>query len=147
MFKRLTLFSFGKGNENLSSLTFTADHKSMLRKRGTLGFSVLRFWLFFRSVFRFLCQKTSVFRFWCSLRFAGFSFFSIWFSVFVKNTSGFSVLLSDALFGFFYFVLFGFRFFFVDWSGLGLGGVNFRFWSHLGCFGQNAIICSRENLL
>ena len=56
-----------------------------------------------------------------SLRFAGFSFFSIWFSVFVKNTSGFSVLLSDALFGFFYFVLFGFRFFFVDWSGLGLG--------------------------
>ena len=43
--------------------------------RGTLGFSVLRFWLFFRSVFRFLCQKTSVFRFWCSLRFADFSFF------------------------------------------------------------------------
>ena len=87
--------------------------------RGTLGFSVLWFWLFFRSVFRFLCQKTSVFRFWCSLRFAGFSLFSIWFSVFVKNTSGFSVLLSDVLFGFyyfFYFVLFGFRFF-LDLSG------------------------------
>ena len=31
--------------------------------RGALGFSVLRFWLFFRSVFRFLLQKTSVFRF------------------------------------------------------------------------------------
>ena len=30
---------------------------------GTLGFSVLRFSLFFRSVFRFLCQKTSAFRF------------------------------------------------------------------------------------
>ena len=74
------------------------------------------FMLFFRSVFRFLCQKTSVFRFWCSLRFAGFSFFSIWFSVFVKNTSGFSVLLSDVLFGFFCFVLFGFRFF-LDLSG------------------------------
>ena len=28
--------------------------------RGALGFSVLRFWLFFRSVFRFLCHKTSV---------------------------------------------------------------------------------------
>ena len=26
--------------------------------RGALGFSVLRFWLFFRSVFRFLLQKT-----------------------------------------------------------------------------------------
>ena len=66
--------------------------------RGALGFSVLRFWLFFRSVFRFLLQKTSVFRFWWSLRFADFSFFSIWFSVFVKNTSGFSVLVPDVVF-------------------------------------------------
>ena len=71
-----------------------------------MGFSVLRFWLFFRSVFRFLLQKTSVFRFWWSLRFAEFSFFSIWFSVFVKNTSGFSVLVPDVVFGFSYFVLF-----------------------------------------
>ena len=85
-------------------------------RRGTLGFSVLRFWLFFRSVFRFLCQKTSVFRFWCSLRFADFSFFSIWFSVFIENMSGFSVLLSDVLFRFSYFVLFGFRFL-LDLSG------------------------------
>ena len=61
-----------------------------------MGFSVLRFWLFFRSVFRF----------WWSLRFADFSFFSIWFSVFVKNTSGFSVLVPDVVFGFSYFVLF-----------------------------------------
>ena len=71
-----------------------------------MGFSVLRFWLFFRSVFRFLLQKTSVFRFWWSSRFADFSFFSIWFSVFVKNTSGFSVLVPDVVFGFSYFVLF-----------------------------------------
>ena len=74
--------------------------------RGALGFSVLRFWLFFRSVFRFLLEKTSVFRFWWSLRFANFSFFSIWFSVFVKNTSAFSVLVPDVVFGFSYFVLF-----------------------------------------
>ena len=71
---------------------------------------VLLFWLFFRSVFRFLCKKTSVFRFWCSLQFEDFSFFSIWFSVFVKNTGSFSVLVSDVVFGFSYFVLFGFRF-------------------------------------
>ena len=25
-----------------------------------------------------------------------------------------------------------------------LAGVNFGFWPHLGCFGQNGIICSRE---
>ena len=68
-----------------------------------MGFSVLRFRLFFGSVFRFLCQKTSVFRFWCSLRFADFSLFSIWFSVFVVVTGGFSVLLSDVVFGFSYF--------------------------------------------
>ena len=66
--------------------------------RGALGFSVLRFWLFFGSVFRFLLQKTTVFRIWWSLRFADFSFFSIWFSVFVKNTSGFSVLVPDVVF-------------------------------------------------
>ena len=73
---------------------------------------MLRFWLYFRSVFRFLFQKTSVFPFWCSLRFADFLFFSIWFSVFMKNASGFSVLVSNAGFGFSYFVLFGFRFLF-----------------------------------
>ena len=62
-----------------------------------MAFSVLRFWLFFRSVFRFLCQKTLVFRFWGSLRFTDFSFFSIRFSVFVENNSGFSVLLSNVV--------------------------------------------------
>ena len=58
------------------------------------------------SVLRFLLQKSSVFRFWWSLRFADFSSFSICFSVFVKNTSGFSVLVPDVVFGFSYFVLF-----------------------------------------
>ena len=52
---------------------------------------------------RFLCQKTSVFRFWCSFRFVHFSFFSIRFSVFVENNSGFSDLLSNVVFGFSYF--------------------------------------------
>ena len=28
-----------------------------------------------------------------------------------------------------------------------LGGVNFGFWSHLGCSGQNAIVFSREGLV
>ena len=49
-----------------------------------------RFWLFFRSVFRF----------WCSLQFSDFSFFSIRFSVLLENNSGFSVLLSNVVFGF-----------------------------------------------
>ena len=75
--------------------------------RGTLRFLVLRFWLFLRLVFRFLNQKTLVFRFWCSLQFVDFSLFSIWFSVFVKNTSGFSVLLSNVVFGFSYFAYLG----------------------------------------
>ena len=44
-----------------------------------------------------MCQKTSVFRFWCSLRFADFPFFSIRFSVFGENNSGFSVLLSNVV--------------------------------------------------
>ena len=59
--------------------------------RETLGFSVLRFWLFFRSVFWFLCQKT--FRFWCSLRFADFSFFSIRFSKKIIAVFRFSYIL------------------------------------------------------
>ena len=33
--------------------------------REALGFSVSLFWLFYRLVFRFLCQKTSLSRFWC----------------------------------------------------------------------------------
>ena len=37
------------------------------------------------------------------MRFVDFSFFSIWFSVFVKNTSSFSVLVPNVDFGFSYF--------------------------------------------
>ena len=48
-------------------------------------------------------QKTSVFRFWCLLRFADFSFFSIPFSAFAENNSGFSVSLSNVVFEFSYF--------------------------------------------
>ena len=75
--------------------------------RRVLGFSVLRFWLFFRSGLRFLCQKTSVSRFWCSLQFADFPFFSIWFSLFAKNTNGFSDLITDVVFGFSYLTYLG----------------------------------------
>ena len=38
--------------------------------------------------------------------------FHLVLSVFVKNISGFSVLVPDVVFGFSYFVLFGFRFLF-----------------------------------
>ena len=43
---------------------------------------------------------------------ADFSCFSIWFSVFIKNASGFSVLVPDVVFGFSYF-------FFPIWTYLG----------------------------
>ena len=49
----------------------------------------------------------------CGLRIFRFSF---WFSVFAKNTNGFSDLISDAIFGFSLFDLFEFRFLF-DLSG------------------------------
>ena len=53
------------------------------------------------------------------MRFVDFSFFSIWFSVFVKNTGGFSVLVSNVVFGFSFFFpylnLFWFRSLF-DWT-------------------------------
>ena len=42
------------------------------------------------------------FRVWCSLRFADFLFLRIWFSIFVKNTSGFSDMVSDVAFAFSY---------------------------------------------
>ena len=59
-------------------------------KEGALRFSVLRFGYFFDRVFGFCVKRCRFqFRFWCSMRFADFSFFSIWFSVFVKNTQRF----------------------------------------------------------
>ena len=65
--------------------------------RGVLGFSVLRFWLFFGSVF---VPKNFGFSVSLFIAVCGFSPFSIWFSVFAKNTNGFSDLISDAVFGF-----------------------------------------------
>ena len=35
----------------------------------------------------------------------------------------------------------------VGMLGVSLRGVNFGCWSHLGCYGQNAIIFSREDLV
>ena len=98
--KKFPLREEKRPGDRYQPITTTYYIKNSSCRRGALGFSVLRFWLFFRSVFRFLLQKTSVFRFWWSLRFADFSLFSIWFSVFVKNTSGFSVLVPDVIFGF-----------------------------------------------
>ena len=63
------------------------------------------------------------------MRFADFSFFSIWFSVFVKNTSGFSVLVPNVVFGFSYFFsyldLFGYT---VLYAVFGFGRFCLRFW-------------------
>ena len=72
-----------------------------------MGFLVLWFWLFFRSVFLFLCQKTFIFWLWCLLQFADFPFSSIWFSVFAKNTNTFLDLISDVVFGLSFFTYLG----------------------------------------
>ena len=85
-------------------------------KGGAMGFLVLQFWLFFRSVFRFLCQKNFGFSVWCSLQFANTPFFNIWFPVFGKNTNGFLGFDIRCGFRFFQLDLFGFRFLF-DLSG------------------------------
>ena len=70
---------------------------------GDIG--IFGFGYFLDRFFRFLCPKTSVFRFWYSLRFANFP--PLWFSVFAKNTNGFSDLTSDAVFGFSYLTYLG----------------------------------------
>ena len=72
--------------------------------RGALGFSGFAVLAIFD---RFLGQKTPVFRFWGSSQFADFLFFGIWFSIFVMETSGFSVFVSDVVVSFPYFVLLG----------------------------------------
>ena len=101
--------SVQKNFYSLRQISFKVQNSSkLLLKEGASGFSVLRFWLFFRSVFQFFCvKKNSVFRFWRSLLFADLLFFSIWFSVFAKNTYGFSDLISDTVFGFSYFTYLG----------------------------------------
>ena len=78
------------------SISKSRWYASCILLKGALGFSGLRFWLFFLSVFR---SKTSIFRFCCPCGLRIFRFFSIWFSVFAKNTNGFSDLISDAVSG------------------------------------------------
>ena len=80
------------------------------------GIGIFGFGYFLDRFFGFWAKKTSVFQFWCSLRFADFPFLGIWFSVFAKNTNGFSDLIANAVFRFLLFDLFGFRFLF-DPSG------------------------------
>ena len=73
---------------------------SFVPRRGTLGFSVLRFWLFFRSVFGFCAKR---------LRFLGFSvhrglrifrFLSIRISVFLELLAVFRFCYPMRLLGF-----------------------------------------------
>ena len=68
---------------------FAPTKKDQARKEA-LVFSVFRFWLFFRIVFLILCKtKSPIFGF--DIAVCGFSVSSsMWFSVFVKNTSGFA---------------------------------------------------------
>ena len=75
--------------------------------RGTLGFSVLRFWLFLDRFFGFCAKKTSVFSFWSPLRIADFRFLACDFRFSRKDTNGFSDLISDAVFGFSYLTYLG----------------------------------------
>ena len=56
---------------------------------GDWVFLFLAVWASFSSLFGFCAKKTSVFQFCCSFRFADYTRFSFWFSVFVKNTNGF----------------------------------------------------------
>ena len=78
------------------SISKSIWYASCILLKGALGFSGLRFWQFFLSVFR---SKTSIFRFWCPCGLRIFRFLAFWFSVFAKNTNGFSDLISDAVFG------------------------------------------------
>ena len=58
-------------------------------KEGALGFSVLRIWPMFGSVF---ALENCGFQFCILPRFAGFLEFSLWFMLFVSNDGGFSVI-------------------------------------------------------
>ena len=89
----------GASGRGLLKTTFT---------EGGIGIFGLLFWLFFKSVFRFLYQKTTIFWFGahCGL---DFPFFSIWFSVFVKNINGFLDLVLSVVFVFRLWVLVSFR--------------------------------------
>ena len=90
----------GASGRGLLKTTFT---------EGGIGIFGLLFWLSFKSVFRFLYQKNYGFLVWCSLRSVDFPFFSIWFSVFVKNINGFLDLVLRVVFVFLLWVLVSFR--------------------------------------
>ena len=79
----------------------SATSKSPSLRRGCTGIFGFAVLAILDRFFGF-CAKNLVFLFWCSLRFAHIPFFSIWFSVFAKNTGGFSNLISDTVFGFYY---------------------------------------------
>ena len=51
----------------------------------------------------FALKKNAVFLFWCLTQFAGFLQFSLWFSVFVNNTGGFSDFSVQCILRFFWF--------------------------------------------
>ena len=80
------------------SASFWSNFGTRYSEEGALGFSVLRFVPFFRSVFRFLYEKTSIFRFWRLLRFS--RLFCSGFLVFGKNEIGLLDLLFDAVWWF-----------------------------------------------
>ena len=79
-------------------------------------FSVLRFWTFFDRFFGFCVKRLRFFGFCvqCGLRI--FCFLASGFRFSQKNTSGFSVLVPNVVFGFSYF-------FFPIWTYLGI-----QFW-------------------
>ena len=59
-----------------------------------------RFWPFFRQVFRFFHRETLVFGFCACYGFWFFLILAFGFCFFGQNTSGFSDLVSNAVFGF-----------------------------------------------
>ena len=83
--------------------------------RRALGFSVLRYWLFFRSVYRFLCQNTSVSRFGVHCGLQIFRLLAFGFRFSRKILTGFRIWY-PMWFRFFLLDIFGFRFLF-DLSG------------------------------
>ena len=71
---------------------------SFLAKRGRLwDFCFCGFGYFLDRVFG-VCPKRLQFLVLMFIAVANFSFFSIWFSLFVKDISGFSFLVSDVVF-------------------------------------------------
>ena len=81
----------------------TARDPLVLGSEGGIQTLVLRFWLFFRSVLRFLCQTNLVFQFRCLLQFAFFPRFVFSFRQIVCGIGipcGFQLFLSGFRFSF-----------------------------------------------